>query len=197
MAFKAEYLPGSTELDPEEFLGLLSKTVSTQLELNLLESQNILAAQLWVGQTKREILNEDFARRLHLKMFGDVWLWAGSYRKAVKNFGALPGDISRRLQSLLNDTQRWIKTESYAWPQILAMFHYHLVTIQPFANGNARFARLYADALAQSHQQKKPTWGEILSGELHLNTPRRAQYLAALKQADDKKISALIEFLYS
>ena len=196
MAFKPDYLPGASELDQEEFLGLISKTVSTQFELNLLESQNVHAAQLWLTQTKRDILTEEFARRLHLKMFCDVWLWAGSYRKAVKNFGALPPDISARMQAILGDTHHWIKTEKYEWPQILAIFHYSLVSLQPFANGNGRHARLYTNALATMHKQKVPTWGESLSGELHLHTPRRTQYIAALKQADGKKLSALLEFLY-
>lgn len=196
MAFKAEYLPGATELDPEEFLGLISKTISNQSELQLLESQNILLAQRWITQTKRDVLDEAFARRLHQKMFGDVWSWAGSYRAAVKNFGALPKDIATKINTLLSDTNHWIRSKSYSWPQILAMFHYHLVKIQPYANGNARYARLYTEALAQTYQQKIPTWGESLSGELHLHTPRRSQYIQALKQADDKKISALIEFLY-
>ena len=196
MAFKSDYLPGASEIDQEEFLGLISKTVSSQFELDLLERQNVLTAQVWLSQTKRDVLSEEFARRLHLKMFCDVWQWAGSYRKTVKNFGALPLDISSKLQDVINDTNHWIKAGKYEFPQILAMFHYYLVSIQPFANGNARHARLFCEALASQFGQKIPTWGESVSGELNSNSPRRAQYIAALKQADGKKLSGLLEFLY-
>lgn len=44
MALRPVHAPGATPLDPDEIAGLIPKAVTTQEELNLFESENILAA---------------------------------------------------------------------------------------------------------------------------------------------------------
>ena len=34
---------------------------------------------------KDKLFSEDFIKDLHIRMFGEVWLWAGSYRRSNKN----------------------------------------------------------------------------------------------------------------
>ena len=200
MVFKSEYLPGASPLDPLEMQGLIPEKVYSQHQLNMLEQYNILTAMRWLNHHTREILDENFARKLHLKMFGEVWNWAGSYRRTprIGIVGASPEKIAENMHLLMADVRRWINNETYTWPQILALFHYNIVFIQPFPNGNGRFARTFTEALAKAHGQKIPTWGELkFNGVISDNSQVRTEYINALRRADDKKISSLVDFLYS
>ncbi|MFA5040905.1 MAG: hypothetical protein WC464_04645, partial [Bdellovibrionales bacterium] len=70
----------STPLTPDERKGLIPTHITVRRELNELEQKNILEADMWVFQRKRKILDERFLCRLHKRMFGQVWKWAGAYR---------------------------------------------------------------------------------------------------------------------
>lgn len=198
MVIKPEYLPGASPLDQEEMKGLIPQNLANQNQLNVLEKQNIFSAQRWSEQTNRNIFDEAFAKKLHHKMFSEVWQWAGIYRKTHRDLGVLPEQIAEQMRTLLYDVRVWIKEGKYTWPQILSLFHYYLVFIQPFPNGNGRFARLYTECLARAYNQKLPTWGEVKYGsDLNANNPARHHYISALKKADDKKLRDLFDFIYS
>ena len=80
---------GQTLLTEEEKDGLLLKTISTQNELNEWEQLNISKAVEWslsLSDTQN-IITEKFLKTLHKKMYGDVWKWAGEFRKSDKNIG--------------------------------------------------------------------------------------------------------------
>lgn len=44
---------------------------------------------------------------LHKKMFGDVWKWAGHFRKSDRNIGIKWTQIGIELKNLLDDTKFW------------------------------------------------------------------------------------------
>lgn len=48
------------------------------------EAENICRAQIWLLTPKKNILTTAFLQRLHKKMFGDVWDWAGKFRVTEK-----------------------------------------------------------------------------------------------------------------
>ena len=51
---------------------------------------NIEKAIKWLLDTKpneKQILTEEFIKKLHKKMLGDVWSWAGEFRRSEKNIG--------------------------------------------------------------------------------------------------------------
>jgi len=198
---KFVYPGGATPLDPDELNGLIPDFVSLQSELNALEQQNILAAKNWLDLSlrKKELLSEAFTRELHSKMFSDVWRWAGKYRTSQKSIGSvLPSQISTDVHLLMKNVQVWILHQSYSWPEILARFHHRLVYIHPFANGNGRYSRLHTEALANRFHQSTPTWGaQQFSGVIDFNSEIRRKYIESLQQADNKKFSSLISFLYS
>jgi len=80
-----QYPPGATPLDEDEIEGLKLKHVSIREELNRFEQDNINEALQWLeSRRKEDILTERFIRRLHQKMFGKVWRWAGSFRRSGK-----------------------------------------------------------------------------------------------------------------
>lgn len=58
--------PGATLLDNDEAAGLIPKYISTQGELNAIEQENILKAELWLSYTRKPegVLSESFFRQL-------------------------------------------------------------------------------------------------------------------------------------
>ncbi len=189
MKFAPEYLPGATPLDPNEIEGLIPD-IDNQGELNTLEQQNILNGKNWGLKYRKEILDEIFVRKLHKKMYGDVWKWAGTYRLTDKSIGIDKNQISTQVVELMRNTQTWIEFQSYPWNEILTRFHHQLVFIHPFPNGNGRYARLHTELLAEKYNQIIPTWGVRTNQD-------RTEYICALKEADNKKFNRLIKFIES
>ena len=88
---KFKYPEGATPLNPEEISGLLLPHITTRSELNRWEQENINEAYEWLVQHKpKNLLTEPFIRKLHKKMFEDVWKWAGKLRTTEKNIGVHP-----------------------------------------------------------------------------------------------------------
>ena len=79
---------GATPLDPDESEGLIPTHVTTREQLNRLEQENIVEAMHWLETARlKDILDETFIRKLHQRMFGRVWKWAGQFRTSDKNIG--------------------------------------------------------------------------------------------------------------
>lgn len=189
--------PGATPLDPDELEGLKINTISTRGELDRWEQQNIAEAMDWLDsrRNKTAMLNEDFVRKLHDKMFSKVWAWAGTYRKTNKNIGVDKFVISVELHALLNDTAYWIDNATFPADEIAVRFHHRLVQIHCFPNGNGRHSRLMTDALLTDILGKEPfTWGNSnLTGAGDVRT----RYIRALQSADNHDYTALLTFVRS
>jgi fido (protein-threonine AMPylation protein) len=72
-----EYPEGATPIDPDEASGLLLTHITTRGELDRWEQDNIIEALAWLEKMKpKNILNKTFIRKLHKRMFGNVWKWA-------------------------------------------------------------------------------------------------------------------------
>lgn len=191
-----DYPPGATPLDPDEAEGPIPDHIITRSELDRWEHENILRALDWIDRSKQhEILTEQFVRLLHLKMFGDVWKWAGRYRTTDKNIGEEFFIIPTSVQNLCDDVPVWIETKIYSPLEIGVRFHHRLVSIHPFPNGNGRHARLMTDLLVEHKlNSERFSWGgEDLSkrGEV-----RRA-YISALQAADSHELGPLMAFVVS
>src|SRR3990167_1537558 len=101
---KFEFPKGSTPLDPDEINGLIPNYITKQSELNMLEQQNILEAEIWLLKYKnKNALDVNFAIKLHRKMFEDIWKWAGVIRSSGKNIGVLPNQIMQKLPQLFEN----------------------------------------------------------------------------------------------
>lgn len=136
-------------------------------------------------------------------MFGDVWAWAGEFRKTNKNIGVDKWQIPTELRYLLDDIRYWHENNTYPPVEIAVRFKHRLVSIHCFANGNGRHSRLMADIIIEKIY-KKPvfTWGST-------NLPNdgsvlgqskdkdRAAYLRAVKAADQGDFSLLLAFARS
>lgn len=115
MGLDVTYSSGQTLLNEDEKEGLKIKTITTQQELNEFEQLNIEQAVAWVFTSrfnKTSILTEKFLKKLHQKMYSDVWKWAGTYRKTNKNIGGSWSQIPVALKILLDDTTYWVAHET-------------------------------------------------------------------------------------
>ena len=182
----------ATPLTPEEMRALIPAYIVYRHELNEAEQENIVSGQEWaLSRRRRTLLSEDFIRRLHKRMFGDVWRWAGQFRNSPRNIGIDHWLIPVELHRLLDDAKAWI--EFGAWPvdEIAVRFHHRLVLIHPFPNGNGRHARLLADLLVMRLGRARFSWGRE---SLRDPGAARANYIAALRAADQHDISLLVAF---
>lgn len=158
---------------------------------------NILAGRVWAfRQSKKvELLEENFIRRLHLKMFGNTWTWAGTFRQTDKSIGVASEQVAMRLTQLLENTRYQRNHGTFPPDELVVRFHHQLVFIHPFANGNGRHSRLMADVLGQRLGCPAFTWGAGV--DLVNPGAARQQYLEALRAADRGAVAQLLAFARS
>tara|TARA_R110000787_G_scaffold209044_1_gene319099 strand:+ start:713 stop:1315 length:603 start_codon:yes stop_codon:yes gene_type:complete len=189
-----EYPEGATPLDPDEMDGLKYPHVNTRGELDHLEQANIQEGLIWLGRRRDgDVLDDQFARTLHKRLFGQVWDWAGTYRRTEKNIGIDPIQISVQLRLLLDDVRYWVDNGTYDPAEIAIRFHHKLVYIHAFPNGNGRHARIMADLLMEEIFDIDPIdW----SGgyDLQEMNERRGAYIQALRAADAGDYGPLLDF---
>jgi Fic-DOC domain mobile mystery protein B len=186
---------GATPLGPDDIEGLKFKHITTRDELNELEQANIEAGLLWLGRRRKtDVLTQRFISDLHHRLFGDVWDWAGQFRKREANIGVDPLQISMQLQMLLDDARFWVEKKTYSPLEAGARFHHRLVKIHPFRNGNGRHARIAADAyLAECFDHASIDWAA--GSDLQHDNQRRSAYIAALRAADGNDYDQLLAFV--
>lgn len=193
-----EYIDGQTPLDEDEKQDLIP-TILTRADLDRFEQENIIEARRWVMQksvlARQDIFTDKFLLALHKRMFGQVWKWAGTYRRSNKNIGVDYYQIPTELHKLLGDTKYWLEHQTYEISDLAIIFHYRLVKIHLFPNGNGRHARLCADLICAKYGGEELTWG----GKVDLVTASetRKAYINALIKADNGDYNPLIEFAKS
>lgn len=188
-------LDGATPLDPDEMEGLRFKHITTRGELDQLEQANIVEGLQWLKKRKNsDILSEGFVCDLHKRLFGQVWQWAGRFRRTEKNIGVDPIQIAIQLRQLLDDVRFWIGNSTYPPKELAARFHHKLVFIHPFPNGNGRHARLMADAVL-TKLMNEPAIDWAGGYRLESMGERRDQYILALRAADNHDYSHLLKFV--
>jgi Fic-DOC domain mobile mystery protein B len=198
MGLNFSYIAGQTPLDEDESEGLLIPTIATREELDEFEQQNIEQAMQWIflrSFRPEQIFTETFVCNLHRRMYGQVWAWAGKFRKTNKNIGVDKWQISMALKALLDDALFWITNSSYPPDEIAIRFKHRIVSIHCFPNGNGRHSRLMADIIIEK-VFKLPvfTWS---ASSLVQQNKARATYLKAIRAADKGDIQPLLVFARS
>jgi len=194
MMLRFDYPEGASPIDPDEAEGLLITHITTRGELDRWEQDNIVEALTWLDRSKpTDILNEQFVKELHQRMFGNVWKWAGHFRQSGKNIGGPWHQISTSLRNLCDDARLWIQLRDESPDEMAVRFHHRLVSIHPFPNGNGRHARLMTDLLLENILHCSTfTWG---SKDLSRTGNARQRYIAALHAADEHNYEPLLEFV--
>lgn len=186
---------GNTPIDEDEAQGLRLSWVRTRGDLNQAEAANILEARRVIrSPSLDDVLDDLWLRRLHQRMFGDVWSWAGAYRLSDRNIGIDWTAIPAAVRVLVEDCRTWLGRDDAEVP--VARFHHRLVAIHPFPNGNGRHSRAAADHLCRALGLSPPTWGARTSDA---TTDLRATYLSALRAADrdPDDLGLLVDFMWS
>ena len=182
----------ATPLEPEEREGLLQTWITYRRDLNEAEQTNIAAGTAWAWRVRRrDLLLEEFLRELHKRLFGDVWAWAGEFRRTGRNIGLEPVQIPVELKTAFDDARYWIEHETLPPDEIAVRLHHRLVAIHPFPNGNGRTTRLMGDLVAARLGQEPFTWGRQNLTDV---SEARARYVTALRAADNHDIGPLLEF---
>lgn len=187
----------ATPLEPEERPGLKQSWITSRRDLNEAEQENIVKGAAWGRgrrQKNKDLLTDDFAKTLHMRMFGDVWDWAGTYRLTERNIGIEAHRIPNDIVMMFDDVRYWVDHDTYPPDELAVRFHHRLVSIHPFPNGNGRHSRLMADLLIERLGAQSFTWG---GSTLHDVGELRATYVAALRAADDHDIQSLLAFARS
>jgi len=186
---------GATPLDPDEVDGLRFKHVTQRHELNELEQANVVQGLIWLQRRRStNALTESFLRQLHKRLFGDVWSWAGDYRKSEKNIGIDPIQIPIKIRELIEDAKFWVEKETYTPLEAAGRFHHRMVQIHPFTNGNGRHARIAADTMLRLHYNHPPiAWAD--AADLEKTSTRRTHYIKALRAADAYDLEPLLRFV--
>lgn len=174
----------------------LVPSLSTRAQLEEVERLGINSARVWAMRgpvlKRSDLLTEAFSRELHRRMFAGIWRDAGRYRTAVRDPGWEPSRIAEGVAMFFDDAEGWVRFGTFSVDEAAVRLHHRLVSIHPWSNGNGRHARLVADIVVASHEEKPLSWGSR-SGA---GAPRsaRSRYLEAAKVADSGDFGPLLEF---
>jgi Fic-DOC domain mobile mystery protein B len=199
MALSGAHASGATPLSEDDVEGLRILSVRTHGELNEVEAANIIRGQEWALRTRAarlpDMLADDFVRRLHGEMFGDVWKWAGDYRLTDTNIGVPYHQIREHLHNVYADARTWFEESLYSPEESAVRLHYRVVTIHPFRNGNGRHSRMMAHLVLVRHFKCDPLpWR---NSSLHAADAVRRAYIDALIAADHDDFRPLLAFAMS
>lgn len=187
---------GATPLD--DISGLLRDDITTRAQLDEAEGLNIVNAVEWLERGRiPDVFTVGFYSGLHSQMYDQVWSWAGALRSetgAKTNIGVPPQAVPMELGRVAMEFNReWEERGEESVLPFIARYHYALVTVHPFNNGNGRWSRLCCDAVVE-HLVKEPRI--IWATETLVNdSDERSKYILALKQADEGNYGSLIDYL--
>lgn len=186
--------PGATPIDD---LSDLKIPIVTQSQLDAFEFDNIHRATQEYFKSRRyrdaSWFNPYFLQKIHASMFGEVWEWAGKYRKRIViPIGIEPYKIPLAITELTRDVEFWLLHPlDNTFIEVAARIHHRLAWIHPFTNGNGRFSRFVSDLFLFSHRCSLPIW----PGGLNREGMYRQNYLEVLREADRGNFDPLVDYL--
>ncbi|RCK71206.1 cell filamentation protein Fic [Desertihabitans brevis] len=138
-----------------------------------------------------DLLSDVFLRDLHSRLYGDIWTWAGTYRRRELNIGIAPEQIAVELRGSIDTIRyRWQHTHDWTPRELGVVCHAEAVRIHPFTDGNGRATRLLADLVFVAAQ-------DVDTPELYEWQLDKRRYIALLRQydrhRDPRDLSAFIE----
>ena len=187
------------ETSGDDISGLILAHLETRAERNVAEAQAIsLAYDKYIFEARRKKqgtrwLTDEFIRNVHQDMLGSIWDWAGKYRRDNLNIGMDWHLIPEQVRLLCDDFLHWDSpTSPMPILEVAARLQNRLTKIHLFRNGNGRHARLITDIFFHSRHHPFPEWPQThLMSEGH---QVRAQYIAAMRDADQGDFSSLVKF---
>lgn len=195
----ADEIQPEGETSGDDISGLILVQLTTRAERNVAEAQAIsLAYDKYIFEARRKKqgarwLTDKCIRAVHQDMLGAIWDWAGNYRTENLNIGMDWRHIPEQVRLLCDDFLHWDSaTSTMPILEVAARLQNRLTKIHPFRNGNGRHARLITDIFFHSRRHPLPEWPQThLMSEGH---QIRAQYVAAMRDADQGDFSSLVKF---
>ncbi len=195
------YPDGATPIDANDELDLKMTHITTQAQLNEAEFENIVRSRTWSrGRKRSNLLTTDFMERLHTRMFGDVWKWAGKKRtKELQNekfshFYSISLEAESMLKNFAYRLEHATPVTGDEWDRLGAELHHQLVKIHYFTNGNGRHARELTDLILIQHDREPFTGGGRSLTDI---SETRTKYIVALHAADEGEYGQLTMFVRS
>lgn len=109
-------------------------------------AEDLATAVLEGTLTYDDLLRDHFVRDLHKRLYGEIWVWGGVFRRRELNIGVEPSQIAVQLRGSLDAIRyRWEQTDDWTSRQLGIAVHAETVRIHPFTDGNGRTTRLLAD----------------------------------------------------
>ena len=184
----------ATPLDDTSGLKLPKDKVYSLKEIYVYEANNIALATLkYLSAPPSKILasfSYEWMQQLHYDMFGNVWDWAGKFRKVELSIGIKAYLVPTALKEFADDIAFWDKHKTFDMYETASRLHHRAVQIHPFLNGNGRWGRMLANIYLRQNGSMPVKWQEDL---LSSKNPKRDEYIQALKMADNGDYKALIE----
>lgn len=141
-------------------------------------AEDLLAAAVGGELVAGELLTDHFLRHLHRRLYGDIWIWAGQYRRHLYNIGidwpAVPEEVRGAMGTIRH---RWEHTDDWSPRELGIAVHAELVRIHPFTDGNGRSTRLLADLVIAAAQDAETV-------ELYDWRIDKSRYIAPLRAYD-------------
>lgn len=182
----------SAPLERGDIEGLIPTFVATWADVDVAEHANIEAAAQWAFGRRRvatpaNLLTAEFADRVHRRMFGGVWRWAGDHRTTTHEHGVKPGSIAAAMMTSLA-VARKRDADGAGSPEGRALqLHDALLAVRAYPGGNRRHARFMADLYLHLLGEPRLDWHRVRSVNLTADeTPSGG--LRALEAALDQAV---------
>ena len=167
--------------EARELLGQpIPKSAVYDLEQELQsEAAEAMLFEVYDGSlTLDALLTDHFVRELHRRLYGDIWSWAGVFRKRELNIGVAPEQIAVELRGALESIlYRWQRTDDWTPRELGIAVHAEVVRIHPFVDGNGRATRLLADLVFAAAQEAPAP--EVYDWEVD-----KGRYIGLLREYD-------------
>lgn len=192
----ASHPDGNTPIEDEQRAGLRLAYISTRGELDAAEQTNVAAGLDWALGARAmrypDLLSASSMLRLHKRMFGEVYSWAGTFRRRETSIGVDPRHIPSLMRQLCLNARFWVERAEWSPAEIAVRIHHELARVHAFPNGNGRHARAMADILLMRHYKRDAlAWGrDVLTG-LEAD---RGDYIQAMRAADAGDFAPIIDF---
>ena len=194
MIHSTKPIDDATPIDDISGLKLPKNKVYSLKEIYIAEANNIALATIKYlsapPSKKLAPFSYEWLSKLHEDMFGNVWDWAGKFRKVELSIGIKAYQVPTTLKDLADDISYWQSNKTFDIYETATRIHHRAVQIHPFQNGNGRWSRMLANIYLRQNGSMPVKWQEDL---LSKENPKRGEYIKALKAADNGDYSHLIE----
>lgn len=192
----ALYEPGSDGKVLRNRLGITDKSVMDQTEFEaLLQVQEAYTARI-SADTQFDVA---LLRQMHRDWLGDIYDWAGAYRRVNLSKGEFQWPPWARVEENMKSLEEGVlRTHTPCAPgdvakvaRAIAEVHGDLLLVHPFLDGNGRLARWLAELMALQASLPLPDYGFTEE-----NTAEHDVYIRAVTQAyamDYEALSAFFE----